>query len=106
MDRNLRPPENLEESNDPEPVEGPVWYVYICESAAKHYYVGISPDPKARLKKHNAGVGAKMAYDQHGFTLQYISGAFTTKAVARRRELQIKKWSRQKKENLIKGVWQ
>lgn len=33
------------------------WYVYILESTAHagHFYVGLTEDLSARLKKHNAG---------------------------------------------------
>jgi putative endonuclease len=96
-------------SNDPELVEGPKkqkWYVYICISTAKHYYVGISPDPSMRLLKHNAGIGSKMAIDQKGFELVYVSSPFENKSEARKREVQIKKWTRKKKEKLISGEWE
>jgi predicted GIY-YIG superfamily endonuclease len=82
------------------------WYVYICKSAASHYYVGISPDPAERLVKHNSGLGSKMARDQGVFTLLYVSRPFSSKSQARKREIQIKGWSREKKEKLINGEWQ
>ena len=94
----------LKESNDPELVEGP-WFVYICKSFAGHYYVGISSDPIKRLDKHNKGTGSQMAKDQGGFILVYTSEAFQNKSIARKREIQIKKWSRAKKEKLITGIW-
>lgn len=81
------------------------WYVYICESSARHYYVGISPNPELRLEHHNKGKGAKMARDQGGFTLLYISKPFSNKSEARKREIQVKKWSREKKQKLINGEW-
>lgn len=81
------------------------WYVYICESKAHHYYVGISPDPIARLEKHNTGRGSKMTRDQGAFKLLYISQPFVDKSSARKREIQLKGWSREKKEKLITGVW-
>jgi predicted GIY-YIG superfamily endonuclease len=81
------------------------WYVYITSAASGYYYVGISPDPKERIIKHNAGKGSQMA-KQHGtFSLQYVSGAFPNKSEARKREVQLKGWSREKKEKLIKGNW-
>ncbi|OGL30521.1 hypothetical protein A3F37_01460 [Candidatus Saccharibacteria bacterium RIFCSPHIGHO2_12_FULL_41_12] len=101
---------SIKEENDPELVEGPSnnkpWYVYICISFHNHYYVGISPDPEARLTKHNNGKGAKLAIDQKSFTLVYISPVFANKSEARKREIQIKKWSKVKKEKLINGIWQ
>ena len=99
---------SINKSNDPELVEGPnieAWYLYICKSQSDHYYVGISPDPESRLKVHNSGNGAKMAKDQGKFVLVYISKPYLSKSIARRREIQIKKWSRSKKEKLISREW-
>ena len=93
------------ESNDSELVEEP-WFVYICESKAHHYCVGISLNPEQRLMSHNSGIGSKMAKDQGAFRLLYISKEFTTKPLARKREMQIKRWSRVKKEKLIQGTWE
>ncbi len=97
------------EANDPELVEGPgsneSWFVYICESKSRHYYVGISPNPVGRVSKHNSSSGAKMAKDQGGFELLYVSNPFPNKSAARRREIQLKGWTREKKEKLIIGSW-
>jgi predicted GIY-YIG superfamily endonuclease len=65
----------------------------------------MSKNPESRLAAHNSGHGSKMAVDQHGFNLKYVSKPFDSKSKARFRELQIKKWSRLKKEKLIKGEW-
>lgn len=81
------------------------WYVYICISNASHYYVGISPNPTKRLEFHNSGLRAKMATDQGSFKLVYVSNSYPDKSSARIREIQIKKWSRAKKEKLINKVW-
>jgi len=97
------------EKNDPELVEGPnnkLWYVYICQSKALYYYVGISPNPQQRLTKHNNGQGSKMAKDQGVFKLLYVSRSFLNKSEARKREVQIKGWSRMKKEKLVSGEWE
>ncbi len=43
---------------------------------------------------------------QHGsFSLVYISPAFPNKSGARKREVQLKGWSREKKGKLINGEW-
>jgi len=46
-----------------------------------------------------------MAKQQGPFTLVYISTQFSNKSQARKREIQLKKWSREKKEKLINGEW-
>lgn len=81
------------------------WYVYIAKSADNYYYTGISPDPKERIKKHNDGKGAQMAKERGPFTLMYKSKAYRNKSLARKREVQVKGWRREKKEKLINGEW-
>jgi predicted GIY-YIG superfamily endonuclease len=39
------------------------------------------------------------------FSLVYISSPFPNTSEARKREVQLKGWSRGKKENLIRGEW-
>ena len=80
------------------------WFVYICIATTGRYYVGISKNPGLRLARHNSGRGSRFARDQGPFKLKYISPAMS-KADARAREIQIKGWSRAKKEKLISGVW-
>ena len=46
-----------------------------------------------------------MAVQQGLFTLVYVSKEFSNKSLARKREVQIKKWTRVKKEKLVKGEW-
>jgi len=46
-----------------------------------------------------------MAKQQGPFDLIYVSKEFPDKSSARKREAQIKKWSREKKEKLINGEW-
>lgn len=46
-----------------------------------------------------------MATDQGGFKLKYVSPPFGSKSEARSREIQVKKWSREKKLKLISGEW-
>ena len=81
------------------------WFVYIAKSRFGHYYTGISPSPEKRIVKHNTGKGSKMAKDQGPFELVYTSSFFDTKSEARKREIQIKGWTKNKKEKLISGEW-
>ena len=90
-------------SRRPQKIE---WHVYVCLSRAGHYYVGISPEPNKRVVLHNSGKGAKMASDQGSFRLMYVSKPYSDKSIARKREIQIKGWTRLKKEKLIKGEWE
>lgn len=81
------------------------WHVYIAESKFKHLYTGITNNPELRIIKHNSGKGSQMAKQQGPFTLVYVSGSFPNKSEARIREVQIKKWSKKKKQKLIGGEW-
>jgi putative endonuclease len=81
------------------------WFVYIAQARTKRYYVGISTNPTKRMLAHNSGRGAQFAIDQGPLVLVYTSSAFADKSSARMREIQIKKWTRVKKEQLIQGTW-
>ena len=63
------------------------WWLYICEKKGR-FYVGITANIEKRLKQHG------------GLDLKYKEGPFE-KLTAARRERQIKKWTRIKKEKLI-----
>ena len=81
------------------------WYVYIAKARTGHYYVGISPNPQQRIVKHNNGRGSQMGRQQGPFNLEYVSQPFPNKSEARKREVQLKGWGREKKERLIRGEW-
>lgn len=81
------------------------WYVYIARARTGKYYVGITTSVTLRIEKHNAGKGSRMAQQQGPFSLVYRSLPFQSKSEARLREAQLKGWSREKKEKLIRGEW-
>ncbi len=81
------------------------WFVYIGQAPTCRYYTGISTDFQKRIKTHNRHEGAKFSRDQGALRLLYVSPPFGTKSEARRREIQIKGWTRVKKEKLIRGEW-
>ena len=65
-------------------------------------YSGITNNLSERVAKHNAGSGAKYVLPRRPVTLIY-SESYNTASEARRREVQIKSWSKTKKERLIEG---
>ncbi|MBU0459144.1 GIY-YIG nuclease family protein [Patescibacteria group bacterium] len=81
------------------------WHVYIAQARTGRYYTGITTDTGKRIQTHNKGKGAKFAHDQGNLTLVYESTPFKTKSEVRKREIQIKGWTREKKEKLIRGEW-
>jgi len=80
-----------------------VWYIYILRCKDDSLYMGISTDPRVRLREHNAGRGAEWVRDHDAAKLVYVESAMSY-LLARNRESQLKKWSRIKKERLIAGT--
>jgi len=76
------------------------WYVYIAECSDKTFYTGISNDVENRIKKHNLGIGAKYTKSKIPLKLLYQE-KHKNKSEARKREIQLKGWSRKKKLWLI-----
>jgi len=75
--------------------------LYILRSLKNHLYVGITKNLQSRIKRHKSGNGAEFTKRNKAFELVYKE-EFSTLLEVRRRESQIKKWRREKKENLIK----
>ena len=79
------------------------WYLYIAKARTGRYYVGITTEPERRITEHNSGKGCRMAVNQGPFVLVYVSEPLLNQSMARKREIQIKGWTRAKKEKLISG---
>lgn len=62
-------------------------------------YVGISQNPDQRVVEHNTKRGS--IYTESGYFKIVFQENYQTLAEARKREIQIKKWKRNKKEFLI-----
>jgi predicted GIY-YIG superfamily endonuclease len=93
----------------PELVEGlPMnewkWYVYILQCDDGSYYVGRTWRIDTRWEQHISGIGGGYTSRHKPRRLAYAE-EFEDFDQARRRELQIKGWSRMKKEKLISGEW-
>ncbi|MFD2831639.1 GIY-YIG nuclease family protein [Corticicoccus populi] len=76
------------------------YYIYIVECSDGSLYTGYAADVKERVKKHNAGLGAKYTRHRIPVTLRYQE-SFATKSEAMKREIAIKKLSRKQKMLLI-----
>jgi putative endonuclease len=79
-----------------------VHYVYVLRCADSSLYVGSAQDLDARLKAHNDGRGAAYTFKHRPFHLVY-SEVLDSEAAAVKRERQLKRWSRGKKEALVAG---
>ena len=80
------------------------WHVYILQCKDKSYYTGMTCQIDTRWVQHLSRLGSK-------FTAKHIPDKvvhleiYEDFASARRREKQIKGWTRTKKERLISGEW-
>ena len=78
-------------------------YVYILKCADGSYYTGVTNNTERRLQQHNAGEDPNCyTYSRRPVQLMYTEG-FQNADEAIACEKQIKKWSRKKKDALIKG---
>ncbi len=75
-------------------------FVYIIQNNYGDLYVGVTNDPEQRLKYHNEKRGALYTKRDSKFEIVFLE-EYPTLAKARKREIQIKKWRRDKKETLI-----
>ncbi len=78
------------------------FWVYIIRCADGSYYTGSTHDLEQRLRAHEEGRAAPNNACRRPLSLVYRERHGSMKA-ARRRELQIKRWTHKKKEALIKG---
>ncbi len=77
-----------------------MYYVYILRCANSNLYVGSTHNLQSRLKAHNDGRGAAYTFKHRPVLLVY-SETFQSETDALKRERQVKRWSRGKKEALI-----
>ena len=75
---------------------------YILRCADDKLYVGSTTDIEERIKRHNAGYASEFTHLHRPVELVYKED-FDTYQEAFKRERQIKKWTRSKKEALIAG---
>lgn len=74
-------------------------HVYMLECKDGTLYTGWTTDVAARVKAHNEGAGAKYTKGRGPVALIYTE-SFESKSDALRREMAIKKLSREQKLNL------
>lgn len=80
------------------------WYVYIIECKDAFYYTGLTWKPDLRWIQHLSKFGSKFTTKHPPKALVYLE-EYDNLDQARRREIQIKGWTRKKKEKLIEGEW-
>jgi len=78
------------------------FWIYILQSADGSLYIGQTNNPPERLRKHRLGLGSKHTHD-HGAPRLVYAEALPDLTATAQRERQLKRWSRAKKEALIRG---
>ena len=91
-------------SNAPEPAEGP-WFVYILQCEGGSFYVGHSSNVAARVAAHCSKKGSRHTMAYRPGKLVYFE-RFSAEDQAVKREVQLKKWTREKKMALIVGDYE
>ena len=79
-------------------------HVYMLRCSDSSYYVGHTNDLEHRLAAHERGAIEGYTLSRRPVEL-VLSDQFSTRLEAFHRERQIKRWSRARKEALIKGDW-
>jgi predicted GIY-YIG superfamily endonuclease len=77
-----------------------MWYTYILKCTDSSFYTGHTNNLTERLSRHNAGRGPKWTACRLPVKLVYQE-CYDSEESAIKREKQIKKWSRPKKDALI-----
>jgi len=77
-----------------------MWYLYLLKCSDGKLYTGITTDVAKRVKRHNQKKASRYTRMRLPVTLIYQE-PHPNKSTARKREIQLKRWSRAKKLALI-----
>ena len=83
--------------------ESKPWFCYMLRCSDGSLYVGMTSNLEARVEKHNQGFGPEYTRKHRPVVLIW-SQAFADSAAARKREIELKGWSRKKKLSLVDGL--
>lgn len=76
-------------------------YFYILRCKDKSLYCGSTNNLSKREKLHNLGKGSKYVFSRGGGKIIYLE-KFRAVGKALKREVEVKKWKREKKLELVK----
>jgi predicted GIY-YIG superfamily endonuclease len=79
------------------------WFCYMLRCRDGSLYVGMTNDVAKRVEKHNRGLGPEFTKRRRPVELIW-NREFADRSMARKREVEIKGWSRKKKLGLIAGL--
>jgi len=77
-----------------------MWFCYILECSDDSYYVGITNNLESRVSEHNEGRGSAYTAARRPVRLLWYE-EHETRSSATKREREIKRWKRARKEALI-----
>ena len=80
------------------------YFIYILRTSSNTLYIGQTDNLEKRIQEHKNKSSKSAKYIRYfsSFDLIY-SEKYSTRKEAMQREVQLKKWSKVKKETLIKG---
>ena len=76
------------------------WYFYLLRCRDNSLYAGVTTDLAARVNKHNEGKGAKYTASRRPVKMVY-SEKCDGSSEAKKREVEVKRWPKSRKESLI-----
>lgn len=79
------------------------WTTYIVRCKDGSLYTGISTDVPYRLRRHNEGKGAAYTKSRRPVELVWSERA-KSESAARKREAEIKRWTRAEKEKFVCAI--
>ncbi|MCL5410863.1 MAG: GIY-YIG nuclease family protein [Patescibacteria group bacterium] len=81
------------------------YFVYILRTSSNTLYIGQTNNLEKRIKEHKSknSKSAKYVRSFASFELVYTEN-YDSRSKAMKRECELKKWPKTKKENLIKGI--
>src|ERR1700704_2314175 len=79
-----------------------MYFIYVLRTLSNTLYIGVTQALDQRIDAHARGRDARWTKVHPGAQFVY-SESYPTLGLARKREIQLKKWSRDKKEALIAG---
>lgn len=77
-----------------------MYFVYMIKNQYQNLYIGVTDNPERRLNEHNNHRGSDFTKVRDIFSIVFLE-EYKTMSEARKREIQIKKWRREKKDFLI-----
>lgn len=80
------------------------WFFYIVRCKDNSLYSGMTNNLEERIKRHNEGSGAKYTASHRPVSLVH-SEKCNSESEAKKREYEVKRWPKLKKELLVQGIY-